>query len=266
MGRSGTSLTTRILNLLGVDLGPPDDFIPARDLNPTGFWERRRFDDLNRRLLHSQHGGVSNPPRFDRDWTPPADLATEARALVGDVFSDSALWGWKDPKNCLTLPFWQAVLPPMRYVICIRDPGDFAASVQSRSTPHGATALDIWLACMSRALTYTAGEPRIVVSFESYFEDPAKPAAALARFIGRRPAAPEVDREIHELVDRSLWRSRTAGATAAADDGTAEEVSRLYALLRAVCDEEAISDGSPAATELHAAADRYAQRLIEAGR
>jgi hypothetical protein len=40
------------------------------------------------------------------------------------------LWGWKDPATCLTLAFWQTLLPHMRYVICIRNPLDVAISME----------------------------------------------------------------------------------------------------------------------------------------
>ena len=53
MGRSGTSLTARVLNLLGVDLGPESGFVERSEQNVTGYWERRakrdgagRLDDL----------------------------------------------------------------------------------------------------------------------------------------------------------------------------------------------------------------------------
>ena len=54
MHRSGTSVTTRIINLLGVDL--PQALVPPADNNPTGYWESRDLLTLHDRLLAS--GGV----------------------------------------------------------------------------------------------------------------------------------------------------------------------------------------------------------------
>ena len=39
MHRSGTSIVSRLLNLLGAHLGPEDDLMPPKPDNPTGFWE-----------------------------------------------------------------------------------------------------------------------------------------------------------------------------------------------------------------------------------
>ena len=36
MGRSGTSVVTRVVNRLGVPLGRADDLLPANDANPAG--------------------------------------------------------------------------------------------------------------------------------------------------------------------------------------------------------------------------------------
>ena len=45
MHRSGTSLCTRLANLLGMELGEP--LQPAGPDNPKGFWENRLFQNLN---------------------------------------------------------------------------------------------------------------------------------------------------------------------------------------------------------------------------
>ena len=49
MHRSGTSLTTRLLNLLGLHLG--DDLQAAADDNQAGFWEHRFFQMINMQFL-----------------------------------------------------------------------------------------------------------------------------------------------------------------------------------------------------------------------
>ena len=38
------------------------------------------------------------------------------------ILAAAPVWGWKDPRTCLTLPFWQDVIGSIRYVICIRNP------------------------------------------------------------------------------------------------------------------------------------------------
>jgi hypothetical protein len=51
-GRSGTSLTMRLLHLLGVEIGPQEDLLaPGEADNPRGYWEPRWMGGLNDEIL-----------------------------------------------------------------------------------------------------------------------------------------------------------------------------------------------------------------------
>src|ERR1019366_4246704 len=49
--RGGTSVATRVLALLGCDLGPEDQLMPATQYNEAGYWENLAVVDLNDALL-----------------------------------------------------------------------------------------------------------------------------------------------------------------------------------------------------------------------
>ena len=51
MHRSGTSLATRALHLLGVSLGPDEHLMRPRADNPLGFFEHQPLTDLNDEIL-----------------------------------------------------------------------------------------------------------------------------------------------------------------------------------------------------------------------
>ena len=53
MHRSGTSVVTRVLNLMGCYFAPEGTSTGANDENPKGFWERRDVRNVNDALLHS---------------------------------------------------------------------------------------------------------------------------------------------------------------------------------------------------------------------
>ena len=42
-------------------------------------------------------------------------------------------WGWKDPRNSLTLPFWKELLPNLKVVVCVRNPIEVIASLRRAS-------------------------------------------------------------------------------------------------------------------------------------
>lgn len=105
MHRSATSLLAKGLHEASVSMG--SDFIGPDRTNPWGHFEDRepvRINDLI--LLYS--GG---------SWKDPPDLVSLTDELEPDIQryiearSDRELWGFKDPRLCVTWPAW---LPTLR--------------------------------------------------------------------------------------------------------------------------------------------------------
>ncbi len=214
MSRSGTSLTTRILNLAGVYLGPEEGLLWHLPSNPAGHWESVAMLRFNEWLLRKLGGSWRDPPSMPPGWERSEVLAGErcaARGFLAQTFGGHELWGWKDPRNSLTLPFWQRLLPEVRYVVCLRNPIDVAASLDRREGFPAARAYELWLAYVDAALAGTAAGPRLVVAYEDYFEDWRAQAARLARFIDRSPPAPgsALDRSIEAAIEQGLRHHRT---------------------------------------------------------
>lgn len=231
MARSGTSLTTRVLNIAGVDLGPEEELLGvepwqlagegervlarARRSNPEGHWEHYRLMRLNERILRRLGGSWRELPRLRAGWERSAELAgerEEARAILSESFSGSSLWGWKDPRNSLTLPFWRDLLPSMRCVVCVRNPADVAASLRRRDGIALEDGVGLWQAYVAAGLANTDDANRLVVRYESHLEAPLETAVRLAGFIGRDGALAGGDarREVELAVNPRLWRNRTS--------------------------------------------------------
>jgi hypothetical protein len=240
MHRSGTSLVSRVLNVLGLDLGPEEHLMRPNSENPTGYWESRPIKRINDEILSRLGGSWFEPPERGVGWEHRPALAgprREARELIAADFSDSELWGFKDPRNSLTLPFWQRFLEPMRYVICFRNPLDVAASLETREeepVPFE-QGIGLWLTYVRGALAHTAGHPRELVFYEDLMADPGPVVDRLARFIGRpRSAAakPDTRAEIRAAVAEGLWHHRTTVPDVVDATGLAFHVKALYLALR----------------------------------
>ncbi len=108
-------MVTRLLHTCGLYLGPQSELMPAQADNPEGFWEHLGFVALNDELLNELGGAWDLPPRADENFTNPRldPLRMKARLLV-EGFNSVSVWGWKDPRNSLTLPFWQDLLPGLK--------------------------------------------------------------------------------------------------------------------------------------------------------
>jgi hypothetical protein len=136
MHRSGTSLTARVVEALGVDLGR--DLIPGDRSNLRGYFEDAGFVAFHRRVLRA---AVPAGARgwADWGWTEGEELdaavvaasAPEARRIA-DARAQAAAgqpWGWKDPRTTLLLPFWDEILTDARYLLVYRAPWEVVDSM-----------------------------------------------------------------------------------------------------------------------------------------
>lgn len=174
MHRSGTSMVSRVNNLCGLYLGPESELsTPAWD-NKEGFWENAHFVAINDRILAQFDAGWDLPPTLSEDWRSRPEittLRTEAAALI-DRFLPREPWGWKDPRNSLTLPFWTDLIPSLQVLICVRNPLEVAQSLHARNFSSIAFGLKLWLAYNQRLLSTVRTEDRVVTHYDSYFHDP----------------------------------------------------------------------------------------------
>jgi hypothetical protein len=139
MHRCGTSMVTRLLDLLGMELGWP--LQPPDVDNPKGFWEHRLFQGVNIQLLEALGGhrdGYGTPDQL-MSLAQQAASATLPDAVMQDLKTRLSQhfmhpqWGFKDPRTTVLWPLWQRLLPALGYttirpVIVVRDP---IACVQS---------------------------------------------------------------------------------------------------------------------------------------
>jgi len=151
MHRSGTSALTRALNLLGVELGH-DLMAAAADNNETGFWEHQGVVDAHEALMAELGMRWDDPRAMPENWLT-SEAARTARETITEIldreFSDTPLWGVKDPRLCRLLPLWLPILEArgdrVSIVHMVRNPLEIARSLERRDgTPRGRGLL-LWL-------------------------------------------------------------------------------------------------------------------------
>ncbi|HEX6654294.1 MAG TPA: sulfotransferase [Thermoleophilaceae bacterium] len=268
MHRSGTSLVAGLMRDLGIDLGPDEALLPPDSNNPSGYFELTELVHLNNEILAHYGGSWDELPELPPGWENSEELAAirdRARRLLSRRFAASSHWGWKDPRTCVTLPFWQGLAPDLRYVICVRNPVDVAHSLRTREGDERGLAehaLD-WLRHTASALAYTAGRPRVVVHYERFFEDGEHELRRLAAFLGceDRLDDPERMSRIREFINPALVHARSASAAIADYPAMPFEVAALYLALNLVADLEA-GAGRAVAPEAWAGIDALAGRNL----
>jgi GT2 family glycosyltransferase len=237
MARTGTSATTRLLDLCGVEVGPEANLMPPNpDVNAKGFYEHFPLMQINVALLRRLGGTWREPPALRPGWElDPTfdDLREEARRLIAEDFAGARVWTFKDPRTSLTLPFWRPLLGDVDYIVCHRQPLDVAASLERRDGLALEQSLALWERYMAASILQTVGARRLFIGYDEYFEGRDGALAALTAFAGapglaedegfRAQAASwlDVDMRHHHRTHRELLAEPQAG----------ERVARLHLLL-----------------------------------
>ncbi|MBJ7354876.1 MAG: sulfotransferase [Thermoleophilaceae bacterium] len=236
MHRSGTSLTTRVLAALGVDLGVPASLIaPDAVDSPAGYQEQEAIVALDDELLRALGGHASEPPAPEDGWELSAEIqpfAARASAILGHLYERTP-WAFKDPRASFLLPFWRTVVPDLRVLICVRNPLEVARSMDRRNDPYPLEHwLEMWALHLRAAITGSEGSTRKFVVYDDLIADPAGSAQSLAQFALGEPPAPEQLAAAAALPDSQIRRSAIDDETLLADPRVDNEIALSYFRLR----------------------------------
>jgi hypothetical protein len=237
MSRTGTSVTARLLNLSGIELGEADRLLgPIEGVNDKGFYEHYPIMRLNTELLRRLGGSWKAPPELRPGWEDdPAldDLRERAREFIAEDFADTPRWGFKDPRLSFTLPFWRPLLRDPVFVICHRNPLDVAASVGKRDGLALPDVLGLWTRTTADAIVHTQGAPRLLIGYDEYFTAPDEALAALTGFIGRPELAgdPAFRREADGWLEPGLRHHAATLADVLGHPEVQDATRRLHLLL-----------------------------------
>ncbi|MGH7983771.1 MAG: glycosyltransferase [Candidatus Udaeobacter sp.] len=183
--RSGTSMLTRLLHACGLYLGPESALMPPQADNPEGFWEHLGFVAVNDELLNELGGAWDLPPKADENFSDPRldPLRMKAQLLI-EGFDSTDVWGWKDPRNSLVLPFWQNLLPGLKTLIMVRNPLEVAYSMRERNGISYSFGLRLWEIYNRRLIEAATAQQQLVTHYDLFFEDPESELRRIAHFIG----------------------------------------------------------------------------------
>lgn len=228
MHRSGTSMVARLLQACGMFLGPDEELMPPSSANPEGYWENVRFVKINEGIIAQFGGWWMDPPSFPARWefAPRIDyLFAQAGELVRQ-FGGQNSWGWKDPRNSLTIRFWRRLIPDLKVVICVRNPLEVAHSLFARGDSTGALQFKLWRTHYGQLLSAVPPANRIVTHYQSYFQNAGAELRRVSDWLGLEVSNEAVEHAcVHVSADLRHHSVMTAELVAT---GVPDEVLRLY--------------------------------------
>ena len=271
MHRSGTSVMTRALELLGAEFG--DNLLPpVPGVNPKGFFEDMQIIYLNDRLLETVHADWLNSCDTSKvDW--PALIEGEqgdvATRYLETQMSAHPLYCFKDPRTARTLVFWKAIFARLNvspiFVIAHRNPVSIAASLERRDKILRVKSYWLWIEHHVAALEATQGFPRIVVGYERMLADPRREIQRMASLFGSAmPSAERINDFERDFLDESLAHSSLEEVSSLPEE-VPVVARKLYAISHQLARDEISIDSDDVGRVISAIHEDLAQRsdLIE---
>jgi hypothetical protein len=236
--RSGTSLVTRLINMMGAYFAIGETALGANEENPKGFWERWDVIAANDAIL--KHYGCAwdklaawnfteNPAAKD---VQALSSATESIKKVILELDANRPWVVKDPRMCLTFPYWKPHLE-VPVVVCVyRSPLEIARSLKTRNEFSFSQSMALWEYYATGVSNAIRGVPTLFVSHHDMLKDPVKTVQTLLEGLQkyeiqglRMPS----EKEITSFIDPTLYRSK--GADDALEDMVTPYQKRLMDVL-----------------------------------
>jgi hypothetical protein len=200
MHRSGTSLTTGMLNALGVSLS--EDLMPATNHNAMGYFESLTIAAIHDQLLgtigSAWNASETLKPFPARWWSLPQVLPFKNRLkdlVRSEVDRAQETWGFKDPRTARLLPLWDEIFKELdldpRYVLVVRHPRDVAKSLYSRERTNPVLSELLWLEHYVDAMTHLGSRLNAIVDYPRWFSDPVDQGMQMIRSLGFAPPSQE---------------------------------------------------------------------------
>ena len=245
MHRSGTSLCSNILSMLGIDMADtiagPRLASPGPD-NPHGHWERWEIAEFHDRILalfdREYLGPFHDFPLPVAWWADPrvAQIRREMIAFLQRRMGDT-IFGFKDPRTIRLLPVWHQIIAELqlapKIVLCLRNPAQVARSLHARDGLDPEIGEYRWLVHMIDFFRYLNAYDFSLVEYEAWFDRPDKNVERLRDFLGVewQQSASELNLALSGIIDPGLrhdegWRRERATRWCALSTGLPRALRR----------------------------------------
>jgi SAM-dependent methyltransferase len=125
--------------------------------------------------------------------------------------ADRAPWGWKDPRNSLTVPFWRQLIPGLKVVVCLRNPHEAARSLARCGYSSALFSARLWSGYHERILAAVPQQNSILTHYDAFFWDAAAELRRLLSFLD----LPRDEQKINSAIPVAKLNPRNDRSTSA---------------------------------------------------
>ena len=180
MHRSGTSAISGLLNELGIFMGN-SLYGPQKGVNEKGFYENSKVVELNEKLFDALLQSWDDPFAFNHNcnyFEEYKQYEHTIQTLLEDEYSSHHLWGMKDPRVSLHLPFWDKAIKNKGvdpcFLMMIRHPIEVASSLTKRDGFSQSKGLMLWLNYTISTYMYCKSRKLCIVGFNDLLQSQSK--------------------------------------------------------------------------------------------
>lgn len=178
MHRSGTSAISGLLAELGVFMGS-SLFAPQEGVNEKGFFENSLLVDINDRLLDESLLSWDHPLALTLAEEQQPHLSAyqnEAKLIIEKDYRGKLLWGMKDPRTSLLLPFWLKTFKDLNisanFILMLRHPMEVFGSLKKRDGFSLQKAMHLWLNYTLSSYFGSLQQPSVILRYEDLLNTP----------------------------------------------------------------------------------------------
>lgn len=215
--RSGTSVITRGLKALGIDLGDRiKEHSQKNRWNPTGFFEDEDvIYNINAKIYEQLGQPIRAIPIIDKEtFNHPnlSDLKAYAINILHQRFTKTNHWGFKNPSSAKIIPFWQSLFDAEKiqdhYIIALRNPLSSASSIAKLTSVDLETGLLLWLTHTIPTIDETMGKRRMIISYDLIMQDPMTQLLRMKSQLNIHMHQEDIDSYIKQFLNNELHHHR----------------------------------------------------------
>jgi hypothetical protein len=240
MHRSGTSVITRAVNLLGFYVGEQEELLPPREDNLEGFWEYIGFVYLNERVLEAFGLSWDTTKRLPDGWTTSPSIRQyreKLKEIIYNNFKHKEFWAWKDPRTCLLLPLWKEILEELQidlsFVVAFRNPLDVMSSLKKRDGLSQEIAELIWynytVSCLHDLLDLPNSK-KIFIQYDHFLEEPLNCMQEIQGKLGLGSLVSLTDQDVNSFIRSDLRHSYSTIKDLEQNRDISQDTIELYRL------------------------------------